>query len=100
MNRQTKRMMERDQRRTGGAGGGERGPRRSPVPERKKRVGARQFFREVRQELRKVAWPSRRELLAYTMVVLVSVVVLTSFVFGLDFLISKGVLQVFGVETG
>ena len=99
MNRQTKRMMERDQRRTGGGPGGG-GPRRAPVPERKKRVGMRQFFREVRQELRKVAWPSRRELVAYTMVVLVSVVLLTSFVFGLDFLISKGVLLVFGVQTG
>ncbi len=97
MNRQTKRMMERDQRRTGG--GPARAPR-APVPERKKRVGIRQFLREVRQELRKVAWPSRRELLAYTMVVLVSVVLLTSFVFGLDFLISKGVLLVFGVQTG
>jgi preprotein translocase subunit SecE len=70
------------------------------VAERKKRVGPRQFFREVRQELKKVAWPTRRELLAYTLVVLVSVVVLTSFVFGLDFLISKGVLAIFGVETG
>jgi preprotein translocase subunit SecE len=93
MNRQTKRMMERDKRK-------ETAARRPPVPERKKRVGPRQFLREVRQELRKVAWPSRRELVAYTMVVLVSVVVLTSFVFGLDFLISKGILVVFGVETG
>ena len=93
MNRQTKRMMERDKRREGAV-------RRPPVPEQKKRVGPRQFLREVRQELRKVAWPSRRELLAYTMVVLVSVVILTSFVFGLDFLISKGILVVFGVETG
>ena len=98
MNRQTKRMMERDQRRTGGGPGG--GPRRPPVPERKKRVGMRQFFREVRQELRKVAWPSRRELVAYTIVVLVSVVLLTSFVFGLDALIYAGVRQVFGIETG
>ncbi|MDQ4006274.1 MAG: preprotein translocase subunit SecE [Actinomycetota bacterium] len=93
MNRQTKRMMERDKRREGAV-------RRPPVPERKTRVGPRTFLREVRQELRKVAWPSRRELLAYTMVVLVSVVILTSFVFGLDFLISKGILVVFGVETG
>ncbi len=93
MNRQTKRMMERD-RRQQGAG------RRPPVAERKKRVGPRQFLREVRQELKKVAWPTRRELLAYTLVVLVSVIVLTSFVFGLDFLISKGVLAIFGVETG
>jgi len=93
MNRQTKRMMERDRRQQAAV-------RRPPVPERKKRVGPRQFIREVRQELRKVAWPTRRELFAYTLVVLVSVVVLTSFVFGLDFLISKGVLFIFGVETG
>jgi preprotein translocase subunit SecE len=89
MNRQTKRMMERRQ---------QAAPRR-PVPERKKRVRPRQFLREVRQELKKVAWPSRRELFAYTIVVLVSVVVLTSFVFGLDFLISKGVLFVFGGQS-
>jgi preprotein translocase subunit SecE len=93
MNRQTKRMMERDRRQQAAA-------RRPPVVERKKRAGPRQFLREVRQELRKVAWPTRRELLAYTVVVLVSVVVLTSFVFGLDFLISKAVLALFGVETG
>jgi preprotein translocase subunit SecE len=89
MNRQTKRMMERRQ---------QAAPRR-PVPERKKRAGPRQFLREVRQELKKVAWPSRKELFAYTIVVLVSVVVLTSFVFGLDFLISKGVLFVFGGQS-
>ncbi|HZB02706.1 MAG TPA: preprotein translocase subunit SecE [Actinomycetota bacterium] len=93
MNRQTKRMMERDRRQ-------QTAPRRPAVPERKQRVGPRQFLREVRQELKKVAWPTRRELLSYTLVVLVSVIVLTSFVFGLDFVISKGILVVFGVDTG
>jgi preprotein translocase subunit SecE len=93
MNRQTKRMMERDRRQQADR-------RRPPVVERKKRVGPRQFLREVRQELKKVAWPTRRELLAYTLVVLVSVIVLTSYVFGLDFLISKAILAIFGVETG
>ena len=39
-------------------------------------------------------------LTALTVVVLVSVVVLTSYVFGLDFLISKAVLLVFGADTG
>jgi preprotein translocase subunit SecE len=90
MNRQTKRMMERQQAAQ---------PRRAaqrPTPERKKRVGPRQFLREVRQELKKVAWPSRRELGLYTLVVLTSVVVLTSYVFGLDFLIARAVLSVFG----
>ena len=55
-----------------------------------------EFLRQVRAELKKVAWPSRHELVSYTIVVLVSVVVLTSFVFGLDFFFSKVVLRVFG----
>jgi preprotein translocase subunit SecE len=95
MNRQTKRMMQRQRQ-------AERVPRqpRTTAPERRKRVGPSQFLREVRQELKKVAWPSRRELFAYTMVVLVSVVVLTSFVFGLDFLIARAVLLVFGGQSG
>ena len=90
MNRQTKRMMERRQATQ------PRRPQQRPTPERKQRAGPRQFLREVRQELNKVAWPSRRELALYTMVVLTSVVVLTSYVFGLDFLIARAVLSVFG----
>jgi preprotein translocase subunit SecE len=95
MNRQTKRMMQRQRQ-------AERVPRqpRPTAPERRKRVGPGQFLREVRQELKKVAWPSRKELLAYTTVVLVSVVVLTSFVFGLDFLIARAVLLMFGGQSG
>jgi preprotein translocase subunit SecE len=90
MNRQTKRMMDRRQATQ------PRRPQQRPTPERKKRVGPRQFLREVRQELNKVAWPSGRELGLYTLVVLVSVVVLTSYVFGLDFVIARAVLSVFG----
>jgi preprotein translocase subunit SecE len=70
--------------------------RRAAAQEKRKRSSPRQFLKEVRQELRKVNWPTRQELFAYTIVVLVSVTVLTSFVFGLDFLFSKLVLKVFG----
>jgi preprotein translocase subunit SecE len=70
--------------------------RRAAVQEKRTRVGARQFLKEVRQELRKVNWPTRQELFAYTVVVLVCVIVLTSFVFGLDFVFSKMVIKVFG----
>jgi preprotein translocase subunit SecE len=38
----------------------------------------------LRQELRKVDWPNRKELVTYTVVVLVTVTVLTAYVFGLD----------------
>jgi preprotein translocase subunit SecE len=100
MNRQMKRMQAR-QERQGRTSVAERqaaaaSARRSATQEKRKRTGARQFLREVRQELRKVDWPTRRELGAYTVVVLVSVTVLTAFVAALDVGIGKGVLNLLG----
>ncbi|MCL1693188.1 MAG: preprotein translocase subunit SecE [Acidimicrobiia bacterium] len=63
-------------------------------PKKKERIGIRQYFREVRQELKKVAWPSREELTTYTVVVFAVTTVITLFVFGLDWAFSKGVLYV------
>jgi preprotein translocase subunit SecE len=54
------------------------------------------FLREVVAELRKVIWPSRRELVAYTMVVLVFVSFMVAFVALLDMGLGKAVLSVFG----
>ena len=49
----------------------------------------KQFFREFRIEMKKVSWPSRKEIVASTGVVLV-VVLLISFYLGLaDLLLSK-----------
>ena len=94
MNRQTKRLMARQE--AASARRAPTPPRRPTAQERKKRTPPRQFLKEVRQELKKVNWPTRQELIAYFVVVLVSVVVLTSFVFGLDYFFSKAVLRVFG----
>ena len=54
------------------------------------------FLKQVRQELKKVAWPSRQEMIAYTVVVLVAVVFLTALVFGMDLAFTKAVLHIFG----
>jgi preprotein translocase subunit SecE len=54
-----------------------------------------EFLREVRGELRRVAWPSRTQTLNSAMVVLVAVVVLTAFIFGLDTAFAKFVLYLF-----
>jgi preprotein translocase subunit SecE len=102
MNRQMKRMQERQERRAKGSVAERReaattSVRRTssaPTEGKKKRAGARQFLKEVRQELRKVDWPSRRELISYTVVVLVTVIVMTSLVFGLDFVFSKLIFNV------
>jgi len=53
------------------------------------------FLREVRDELAKVVWPSRREVVIYTMVVILTVLVVGLFVFGLDVLFSRVVVEMF-----
>jgi preprotein translocase subunit SecE len=54
------------------------------------------FFREVVSELRKVIWPTRKELLTYTSVVVVFVAVILTVVGLLDLGFAKAVLFVFG----
>ncbi|GAA1600735.1 preprotein translocase subunit SecE [Actinoplanes couchii] len=58
------------------------------------RVGG--FFREVTSELRKVIWPTRKELLTYTGVVIVFVVIMTALVAGLDYGFGKAILAALG----
>lgn len=58
------------------------------------RIG--RFFREVVSELRKVIWPTRKELLTYTMIVIVFVTVVTAIVGVLDYAFGKGILWAFG----
>jgi preprotein translocase subunit SecE len=70
------------------------GPDREKKPGRVARVGL--FYRQVIAELRKVIWPTRKELLTYTAVVLVFVSIMIAVVSLLDFGIGQGVLFVFG----
>jgi preprotein translocase subunit SecE len=58
------------------------------------RIGG--FFREVVSELRKVIWPTRKELLTYTAVVIVFVTVMTTIVAVLDYGFGKAILATFG----
>jgi preprotein translocase subunit SecE len=54
------------------------------------------FLREVVSELSKVNWPSRREMVVYTGVVLVFVSFMVAFVALLDMGLGRAVLAVFG----
>jgi len=57
---------------------------------------AGRFYREVVAELRKVIWPTRRELVTYTTVVVIFVSIIVAIVAGLDYIFARGVLAVFG----
>jgi preprotein translocase subunit SecE len=54
------------------------------------------FYRQVIAELRKVIWPTRKELLTYTSVVIVFVTIMLTLVATLDSVFAWGVLHVFG----
>jgi preprotein translocase subunit SecE len=53
------------------------------------------FIREVVGELRKVIWPTRKQQITYTVVVLVFVAVVVALVSSLDLLFAKGVFWIF-----
>jgi preprotein translocase subunit SecE len=54
------------------------------------------FLRQVMSELRKVITPTRKELISYTAVVLVFVVIMMAYTFGLDQLFGWIVVVIFG----
>jgi preprotein translocase subunit SecE len=66
-------------------------PTRVSLPKRLVR-----FLQEVVAELRKVIWPSRKQLVTYTLVVLVFVSFMVALVALLDFLVGQGVNALFG----
>jgi preprotein translocase subunit SecE len=98
MNRQQKRMLQKQ-----GQLGADGAPaaRKRPAPQaprpaaKDERTGPVQFLREVRGELRKVAWPTRPEVINYSIIVLITVVVLTAFIAALDFAFGEAVFQMF-----
>jgi preprotein translocase subunit SecE len=108
VNRETKRMMQRQgqmeadgspaTRRApaGGQGSGGRTAARPPgkgAP--RKRTTPVQFTREIRDEMRQVAWPSRAELLNYTSVVLTTLLIMISLIFVLNLAFGKFVTLLF-----
>ena len=62
---------------------------RQPPKKKTDRVGPRQYLREVRDEMRKVAWPQRPEVKRYSIIVIITVIVYTALVGGLDFLFGE-----------
>ncbi len=78
-----------------GPGGSARvGRKRDGGPGRIRSIGV--FYKQVVAELRKVIWPTRKELITYTTVVILFVAVMVALVAGLDMLFARGVIAVFG----
>ena len=96
MNREMRRLQKKEEERARRRR--QQGPRsRQRRPgEEKPSLAARlkKYFREVRQELKKVAWPTGQQTMTFTVVVLVVTLVVTALTFGFDFTMKKAVLTV------
>jgi preprotein translocase subunit SecE len=78
---------------------------RGPAPEKaarpsrttkQDRTTPAKFITEVRDELRKVVWPTRKELVTYTTVALVFIAVMVAIVSALDYGFTRMVFALFG----
>ena len=104
MNRETKRMMQRQgQMEADGSPSTRRASAGTATKQRTQRGGAPvrkrttpvQFVREVRDEMRQVAWPSRSELINYTSVVLTTLIIMISLIFVLNLAFGKLITLLF-----
>ena len=98
MNREMKRLMQRQ-----GQVDADGTPTRREAPSRpaaaraatKERIGPAEYARQVRGELRKVAWPTRSEVINYSVVVFMALILLTALIFALDYLFGEAVIFLF-----
>jgi preprotein translocase subunit SecE len=73
-----------------------RRPRRArPPATARKRTPPTQFLREVRDEMRQVAWPTRPELFNYTAVVLTTLIIMILLIFLLNLAFGKAITLLF-----
>jgi preprotein translocase subunit SecE len=54
------------------------------------------FLNEVRVEMQKVTWPSRNEIMSYTVVVLVTVLILSTIIWAADNVLGRVLKVIFG----
>lgn len=94
MNRELRRLAEREEQR-------ERDRRtRGRARRTRRRINIIQFLSEVRTELKRVAWPTRRQVVVFTTVTLITAGAVTLYTFGLDIGFKRGILSLLESLTG
>ncbi|GAB3496198.1 preprotein translocase subunit SecE [Nocardiopsis coralliicola] len=71
-----------------------------PDKEPTRRTGPVTFTKQVVGELRKVRWPTRRELITYTIVVMIFVTIMVAYTWLLDLGFGEAVTWLYGTVGG
>ncbi len=85
---------------------GQLGPNGTPVTTRpntahptakgqKKKVSIKQYGKDVKGELKKVVWPTKSEVINYSTVVLITLILVIAMIVALDYLFSEASLFLF-----
>ncbi|MCL4448133.1 MAG: preprotein translocase subunit SecE [Actinobacteria bacterium] len=53
------------------------------------------FAKEVKTEMSRVAWPTKQEVINYSIIVLIALTLIVALIFGLDYTFSKAMLWMF-----
>lgn len=61
------------------------------------KISPMQFFRQVKQEVKKVTWPTRKEVTQTSIMVIIIVAIAAAFFFGVDQLFGWIVKLIFGL---
>jgi preprotein translocase subunit SecE len=89
MNREQKRAAQRAGQLNADGSQATRDRRPPTQTLKRERTKPAEFVREVRAELKKVAWPTREEVRRYSVIVAIALVIFTAFVFGLDWVFER-----------
>ena len=59
-------------------------------PNKKKRRSPARFIKEMWSEVKKVTWPTKKELVSYTITVMIFILIFAALVGGVDWLLANG----------
>ena len=71
--------------------------KKKPAPPKRERVSPGEYFRGVRTEMKKVVWPTRRELGSFTAVVMLACTFFALFFSGVDYVVFAALKAVLGI---
>ncbi len=97
MNREQRRYLQKQGQMDGD--GNPIATRRDNRPAKSERVTPVEYVSEVRSEMGRVMWPTRREVINYTIVVLVTLAIVTGLVALLDYLFAEGLIALLDAGT-
>ena len=97
MNREQRRYLQKQGQMDGD--GNPIATKRDNRPVANERVTPLTYASEVRAELGRVMWPTRREVINYTIVVLVTLAIVTGLVALLDYLFAEGLIGLLNIGS-